>query len=235
VPNRVIVVARTTFSGTAARLWSLEVAPVASVLIMKSHNTAARSGQTRSAPHQLRLGRAGELDRGVGELLPLTFAEVALDNAAPSASTSPMCASRTSGWRPKQGRSLPQRTSNGCPVRRSTECRSPGEQKPRHADRALRTRPLWNGSGHVAATPPGAPMRVLLSWRRRHSARAPCLLPLRPVGGRTCIGRGMCNNMRRYLGGDCCRRMRPSARILCRSACKAVVSRPRTRRQVLLL
>jgi hypothetical protein len=40
--------------------------------------------------------------------------------------------------------SLLRGTSSGRPVRRATECRSLGEQKPRDADRALRRGPVWN-------------------------------------------------------------------------------------------
>jgi hypothetical protein len=82
-------------------------------------------------------------------------------------------------------RGLP-RTSSGRPVRRSTECRSQGEQNPRYADRVLRTRLVWNwfrlGTHRqpVPATVPRArPKQDLL----HHSARPCCS----PISGIACL------------------------------------------------
>jgi hypothetical protein len=58
-------------------------------------------------------------------------------------------------------------------VRRSTECRSPGERKPRDANHALRTRLVWNRDQHnsVASTRAAPACRTRLG-RRGAAARA---------------------------------------------------------------
>ena len=76
-----------------------------------------------------RVGRAGEPSEVSGELLLVTFAEVAPDNAPSAGITAPVCAIHTSDWRPKrEGEPLPLRTSWGSACAGSDEMTAPSGQ-----------------------------------------------------------------------------------------------------------
>jgi hypothetical protein len=63
---------------------------------------SSASGLPRRWSRGYRIGRAGELHRGVGELLLATFAGVPLITPPSASIDVPMCAIRTSGWQPKR-------------------------------------------------------------------------------------------------------------------------------------